>query len=111
MNTLDMPRPATAVRDAEARRPTAAAPDPTDSDVAARKRRANDYMRDGLARYDTTEPIPFFCECDRERCFRPIWLAGGEYDERRPADGWRPLAAHDEADELPLARALAHGWA
>jgi hypothetical protein len=63
------------------------------SDSSARKRRANDYMRDGLAHYD--EPIAFFCECDREQCFAPVWLTGSEYDGLRPRPGWQPIADHD----------------
>jgi hypothetical protein len=79
------------------------------TDVSARKRRANDYMRDGLAHYDQDEPIPFFCECSREPCFKPVWLTGGEFDDRRQGAGWLPIAAHDETDEMPIGRAIAGG--
>ncbi len=56
---------------------------PSRDDPYARKRTANDYMRDGLRRLDPDELIPFFCECDLSDCFAAVWLSGGRFDEIR----------------------------
>ena len=61
---------------------------------AEHKRRANDFMRDGLRALDPDEQIPFFCECDRSDCFAPIWLTGSVYDRTRTRSA--PLLAHPE---------------
>jgi hypothetical protein len=72
------------------------------ADAASRKRRANDYMREGLARLDPTELIPFFCECGRHRCYQAVWLQAPQFDALR-ADG-RPgralIGDHGDADVL-----------
>jgi hypothetical protein len=59
-------------------------------------------MREGLSHYD--EPIAFFCECDREQCYAPVWLTGAEYDRMRARPGWQPVAEHEHP--LVLARAI-----
>ena len=66
------------------------------SDVASRKRRANELMREGLRHFDPTEPIPYFCECPDPGCYLAVWLTGTEYEERR-GDPFRRLVvrAHD----------------
>jgi hypothetical protein len=63
-------------------------------DHASQKRGANEFMREGLQHFDQAEPIPFFCECDRHRCYDVVWLTGSEYDERRamPTGGRSPAA-------------------
>ena len=49
----------------------------------ARKRMANDYMRDGLNQLDRLELIPFFCECDSPACFAVVWLNKVAFDRLR----------------------------
>jgi hypothetical protein len=72
--------------------------------VGDRKRRANDLMRAGLQRYDASEPIPFFCECDREPCYHPVWLTRDRYDSLRSNMRWRPMAEGEHgADTRSLA--------
>jgi hypothetical protein len=59
--------------------------------AASRKRRANEFMRDGLTQLDPEQPIPFFCECGRLRCYQAVWLSGDEFDAVRE-DGRRRRA-------------------
>jgi hypothetical protein len=60
---------------------------------ASRKTRINNFMRDGLRRLDTDEPIPFFCECNRSDCFSTVWVSGAALDRLRRS-GNRELSAH-----------------
>lgn len=64
-----------------------------DDDPQARKRTANDFMRQGLQRLDSDEPIPFLCECDHADCFATIWLKGMAFDRIR-AERSAPIIAH-----------------
>jgi hypothetical protein len=59
-------------------------------------------MRQGLAHFEASEPIPFFCECGWERCFKPVWLTSAEYDYRSQNEGWRPIADGHDAADLPI---------
>jgi hypothetical protein len=54
------------------------------------KRRTNELMLIGLQRRD--EPIPFFCECDRNDCDRLVWLTADHYDRARASSAWSALA-------------------
>jgi hypothetical protein len=53
-------------------------------------RRVNQVMRDGRRGQTELEYIPFFCECQRDDCYEPVWLTADAYDERR-AETRRPL--------------------
>jgi hypothetical protein len=46
-------------------------------------RRINEVMRDGRRGRTEAEWIPFFCECERDDCYEPLWLTADEYDARR----------------------------
>ena len=46
-------------------------------------RQVNEVMRDERRGLAEQERIPFFCECDRSDCYKPVWLTGEMYDERR----------------------------
>jgi hypothetical protein len=59
----------------------------------ARARRANDWMWESLRGSRWGEPIPFFCECGRDRCYEPVWLTGAEYAQRRRDPAWRAATA------------------
>src|SRR3954447_20601757 len=48
--------------------------------ATTRKRHANTLMREGLHLRAEEEPISFFCECEDERCYQPVWLTCSEYD-------------------------------
>lgn len=54
-------------------------------------------MREG--RLGRTEPelIPFFCECQRDDCYVPLWLTATAYDERR-TKAQRPLMLPGHGD-------------
>lgn len=73
---------------------------------ASRKRQANEFMRDGLRRYDPNEPIPFFCECPHPDCFRIVWLNGVAYDRLRAA----PQAHALSAEHSIAVRDLRSSW-
>jgi hypothetical protein len=84
----------TEVAPARARSPeTSAAFWPFGDYAQARKRTANDYIREALHLVEPKKPIAFFCECDRSDCFAPVWLQGQAYDELRGQPGGRVLAA------------------
>ena len=51
-------------------------------DRAAVLRRSNELMRE-LVTDSSAGEMPFFCECEREGCFAPVWLTATEYDEAR----------------------------
>ena len=46
-------------------------------------RRVNEIMREGRRGRTELELIPFFCECQRDDCYGPVWLTAAAYDERR----------------------------
>ena len=46
-------------------------------------RRINEVMRDGPRGQVEQELIPYFCECQRDDCYEPLWLTADGYDERR----------------------------
>jgi hypothetical protein len=79
------------------------------SDASQRKRRANEFMRAGLAHEHAPEEIPFFCECGGEQCFHTVWLTKSEYDFRRPNAQWRPIAEEHHATDLPTLRRTVAG--
>jgi hypothetical protein len=64
----------------------AAPPERPDTAVAQRSplllRRINEAMREGRRRQPKPELIHFFCECQREDCYEPVWLTADAYDER-----------------------------
>ena len=51
------------------------------------RRQVNDLMRWGLDARDPSEPIAFFCECEQDDCYRPVWLTTSEYDVHPAASG------------------------
>jgi hypothetical protein len=72
----------------------------TIEEPSTQKRRVNDLMRDGLRLYDPDGPIPFFCECSRDDCYRAVWRTGREYDDARSDESWRPHADHARDDQV-----------
>jgi hypothetical protein len=72
------------------------------SNASERKRQANEFMRSGLAQYDESEPIPFFCECRRDACYQPVWLAKAEYDRRRRRPDRALFAGEHDAADMTL---------
>lgn len=56
-------------------------------------RTVDDKVR-AVLRMDSGDRVPFFCECDRESCYQPVWLSLEEYDfmARCP----QPITAHRE---------------
>lgn len=78
------------------------------SDVSDRKRRANELMRSGLGHFDPAEPVPYFCECGWERCYKPVWLTHEEYDARRPNPHWLAIAPDHAADATISRAATSH---
>jgi hypothetical protein len=63
-------------------------------------RRINEVMRDGRRGRTEHELIPFFCECQRDDCYEPLWLTTAAYDERR-ADSRRLLILPGHELERP----------
>lgn len=61
-------------------------------------RKANDEIRRVL-RADPGDRVPFFCECEREDCYQPIWLTLDEYD--LAAWSGRRLSAHPSRQPFP----------
>jgi hypothetical protein len=55
---------------------------------SAHKRRVNDLIYDSL--HEAAQPIAFFCECDSQQCFQPVWLTPSDYEQIRPT---RPVRA------------------
>jgi hypothetical protein len=52
-------------------------------------RRINEAMREGRRSQTKPELIHFFCECQRDDCYEPVWLTADAYDKlctglRRP---------------------------
>lgn len=70
---------------------------------AHQKREANRFMREALRALDPSEPIAFFCECDRPRCDRVVLLSGQDYDRFRTDETWRALALAHGARDVPRA--------
>jgi hypothetical protein len=56
-------------------------------------RQVNRFMRDSLVADALDSVVPFFCECGRDACFRPVWLTAREYDVRRADEAWAAIAA------------------
>ena len=50
-------------------------------------RRINELVREAVGARPPL--IHFFCECQRDDCYEPVWLTADAYDERRT--GSRPL--------------------
>jgi hypothetical protein len=65
----------------------AASADPPSAGVVERSpellRQVNELMREGRQGQTEEERIPFFCECERADCYKPVWLTSDMYDERR----------------------------
>ena len=57
------------------------------------KRNVNDLIHESLHGYRQTEPIAFFCECARPRCFETVWLTPMEYEKNRSNPRWRARSA------------------
>ena len=61
-------------------------------------RRVNDLIWESLDHGGRTDPVPFFCECSQEGCYRPVWLTPFEYEQSRLQPDWLAVAAgHQEA--------------
>ena len=52
------------------------------------KRRVNDLIHESLRDHMGSEPIAFFCECARPRCFETVWLTPVEYENSRSNPRW-----------------------
>jgi hypothetical protein len=63
-------------------------------------RRINEVMREGRRGRIERELIPFFCECEQEDCYEPLWLTAQAYDERRTGSR-RPLILPGHELERP----------
>jgi hypothetical protein len=63
-------------------------------------RRVNEVMREGHRGQTEPELIPFFCECQRDDCYEPLWLTVDAYDERRTGSR-RPLILPGHELERP----------
>jgi hypothetical protein len=61
-------------------------------------RRVNEIMREGRRGRTELELIPFFCECQRDDCYGPVWLTAAAYDERRTKTQ-RPLILPGHGNE------------
>ncbi|HEX2044471.1 MAG TPA: hypothetical protein VHF23_02450 [Gaiellaceae bacterium] len=61
-------------------------------------RQVNEMMREGRRGQTEPERIPFFCECRRPDCYKPVWLTADGYDDRL-AESPRPLVltGHEHA--------------
>ena len=71
--------------------PSAAIPDADHPGLLRAGPRASaPYARRGLEHQDAWEPLPFFCECDSEGCFLPVWLTRPDY----PGTLWTPPFFH-----------------
>ena len=57
------------------------------------KRRVNDLIHESLRDHLESEPIAFFCECARPRCFETVWLTPMEYEKNRSNPRWRARSA------------------
>jgi hypothetical protein len=64
-------------------RPNRRADWPRSDNPAARKTRINNYIREGLGKLDTDEPIPFVCECNSSDCFSTVWASVRKFDRIR----------------------------
>ncbi len=62
-----------------------------------RTRRINDLIWKSLDD-DAGGPLAFFCECDQENCYLPVWLTPIDYEQARRLPDWVALApAHRHA--------------
>lgn len=46
-------------------------------------RRINDFLVDSLESPNPDAPVALFCECERENCYRPVWMTVVEYRRQR----------------------------
>jgi hypothetical protein len=65
-------------------------------------RKGNEEIR-AVVKADPGDRIPFFCECGRESCRRPVWLSLDEFTTRR-ANGWAILAHETGRPRRPAPR-------
>jgi hypothetical protein len=66
--------------------------------MPATMRRVNDLIWESLELGGRADPVAFFCECEQEGCYRPVWLTPVEYGESRHHPGWAAVApTHREA--------------
>jgi hypothetical protein len=63
------------------------------------KRHVNDAIRETSCHLRDDEPIPFFCECNNERCCQAVWLTAPEYDQARAEPEWLALVPGHLATE------------
>jgi hypothetical protein len=88
-----------AARDTGTRAGSHAAPPAPPRTVAQRSPallgQINEVMRDGRRGQTAPEQIPFYCECQREDCYEPVWLTADAYDERRAQAGPLILPGHE----------------
>ncbi len=66
------------------------------------KRRANQLMHDRTRSLNSSEPIPFLCECDSMGCFSAVWLTGDAYDWLRESADFA-MAVHLDSALSPNA--------
>lgn len=66
-----------------------------------RKRQVNEMMCEALQKRPDDRPIPFFCECDDERCYQAVWLTGPEFEEARRDPDWLALVPSHRAALRP----------
>jgi hypothetical protein len=78
---------------------------------SALMRRVNREMRDRSRTFESSESIPFFCECRSEGCYSVIWLSAAGFDALTSArqGEWIIQAGHEAgaAEQLPVAAELA----
>lgn len=75
--------------------------------MPATMRRVNDRILETIEDGGNTVPVPFFCECERDGCYRPVWLTPVEYEQRRRRPGWFALAAsHGETARAGIEQTL-----
>ena len=60
----------------------------------------NDDMR-ARSTAPADEPLPFFCECNRDDCFLPVWLTPAEYDLIVRHEMSVIIAGHEEIEPEP----------
>ncbi len=58
-------------------------------------RRINEVMREGRRGRTEPELIPFFCECQSDDCYEPLWLTAQAYDEHRTGSRRLLLPGHE----------------
>lgn len=68
-------------------------PAPTLLRLPVTMQRVNDLIWESLDHGHRTEPVAFFCECERDDCYLPVWLTLDEYREGRSRPGWLAIAS------------------